>query len=40
MWLRTTTCYRKVGGEWLVTHEHNSVPFDVETGKASLALQP
>jgi hypothetical protein len=25
---------------WMVTHEHNSVPFDAETGKASLDLKP
>ena len=40
MWWRATVCYRKIGGEWTVTHEHNSVPFDVETGKASLDLKP
>ena len=40
MWWRVTTCYRKSGGEWMITHEHGSVPFDVETGKASLGLKP
>ena len=40
MWWRTTVCFRKVDGKWMVTHEHNSVPFDVQTGKASLDLQP
>ena len=40
MWWRTTVCFRKVDGKWLVTHEHNSVPFDVESGKASLDLKP
>ena len=40
MWWRSTICYRKVDGKWLVTHEHNSVPFNVETGKASLDLKP
>jgi ketosteroid isomerase-like protein len=40
MWLRSTTCFRRVDGKWLVTHEHNSVPFDGATGKASLGLQP
>jgi ketosteroid isomerase-like protein len=40
MWWRATVCYRKIGGKWMVTHEHNSVPFDVETGKASLDLKP
>jgi ketosteroid isomerase-like protein len=40
MWLRSTTCFRRVDGAWRVTHEHNSVPFDGATGNASLALQP
>jgi len=40
MWWRTTVCYRKIRDKWIVTHEHNSVPFDVGTGKASLELQP
>ena len=40
MWWRATVCYRKIDGKWIVTHEHSSVPFDVETGKASLDLKP
>lgn len=40
MWVRATTCYRKIDGTWMVTHEHQSVPFDGETGKASLDLSP
>jgi uncharacterized protein (TIGR02246 family) len=40
MWVRATVCYRKVGGTWLITHEHNSVPFNAETGRASLDLEP
>lgn len=40
MWLRDTVCYRRVDGKWLVTHEHTSVPFDGETGQASVALKP
>ena len=40
MWWRTTVCYRKIDEKWMVTHEHNSVPFDVESGKASLDLKP
>jgi hypothetical protein len=27
-------------GKWTVTHEHDSVPFNVESGKASLDLRP
>lgn len=40
MWWRATYCLRKTDGEWKVTHLHNSVPFDMETGKASLDLKP
>jgi uncharacterized protein (TIGR02246 family) len=40
MWWRATVCYRKIEDKWMVTHEHNSVPFNVETGKASLDLKP
>jgi uncharacterized protein (TIGR02246 family) len=40
MWWRATICYRKLDGKWMVTHEHNSVPFDAESGKASLNLKP
>lgn len=40
MWWRTTVCYRKIDQKWTVTHEHNSVPFEVESGKASLDLKP
>ena len=40
MWWRATVCYRKIDGNWIVTHEHSSVPFDAKTGKAQLDLKP
>ena len=40
MWWRATVCYRKLDGRWLVTHEHASVPFDAQSGQASLGLEP
>ncbi len=40
MWVRDTVCFQKIEGNWVVTHEHTSVPFEAESGKASLALQP
>jgi uncharacterized protein (TIGR02246 family) len=40
MWVRTTMGLQKTGGAWVITHEHNSVPFDAESGKASLDLTP
>jgi uncharacterized protein (TIGR02246 family) len=40
MWVRSTLCFRKTDGAWVVAHEHTSVPFDAESGKASVALKP
>jgi uncharacterized protein (TIGR02246 family) len=40
MWWRATVCYRKLDGDWMVTHEHASVPFDALSGRASLDLEP
>lgn len=37
---RATLCCRKIEGRWMITHSHASVPFDMETGLASLDLQP
>jgi uncharacterized protein (TIGR02246 family) len=37
---RATLCCRKIDGKWMVTHGHSSVPFDMESGKASLDLKP
>jgi ketosteroid isomerase-like protein len=39
-WVRWTTCFRKLGGNWLIVHDHVSVPTDFATGKALLDLQP
>jgi uncharacterized protein (TIGR02246 family) len=40
VWVRATVGYRKIDGEWIVTHEHVSVPFYMETGKAACDLEP
>ena len=40
MWVRATVCLQKIGGSWRIVHEHQSVPFDTETGQAGLDLQP
>jgi uncharacterized protein (TIGR02246 family) len=40
MWVRATACLRKIDGKWMITHEHDSVPFDATSGKASLDLEP
>jgi ketosteroid isomerase-like protein len=40
MFWRATVCFEKLNGQWLVTHEHSSVPFNMETMQASLDLKP
>lgn len=40
VWVRATTCYRKIDGNWLITHDHVSVPLDPESGRALLSLEP
>ena len=40
MWVRATVCFRKTRDKWLITHEHGSVPFDPETGRASVDIKP
>ena len=40
VWLRATSGVRKIGGKWLIVHDHISVPVDFETGKAALDLKP
>jgi uncharacterized protein (TIGR02246 family) len=40
MWVRVTFCWENADGKWLIVHQHNSVPFNPETGKASLEIQP
>jgi ketosteroid isomerase-like protein len=39
-WVRWTTGWRKVAGDWRIVHDQISVPVDFETGKALLNLQP
>jgi SnoaL-like domain len=39
-WLRSTTCFRKIAGNWLIVHDQLSVPLDLESGKALLNLEP
>ncbi|MDG4830097.1 nuclear transport factor 2 family protein [Solwaraspora sp. WMMD1047] len=36
MWVRATTCLRREGDGWTIVHEHASVPFDPDTGRAVL----
>lgn len=39
-WVRATYALRKRNGRWLIVHEHYSVPFDPESGRALHALDP
>ncbi|MGA8036974.1 MAG: nuclear transport factor 2 family protein [Candidatus Acidiferrales bacterium] len=39
MWWRSTTGFRRCKGRWLIVHEHNSIPFNPQTGQASLDLK-
>jgi len=40
MWWRETLGWQKLDGQWLVINAHDSVPFDVSTGKGSTDLKP
>lgn len=39
-WVRWTQCWRKTNGAWQITHEHISVPVDMEGNKALMNLTP
>ncbi len=39
-WLRWTTCFRKIEGNWLIVHDHVSVPVDPQSRMALLDLAP
>jgi ketosteroid isomerase-like protein len=38
--VRVTDVYRKINGNWLIVHEHVSVPVDLETGKPDVSSKP
>jgi ketosteroid isomerase-like protein len=39
-WVRWTACLRRVNGDWLIAHDHVSVPLDVESGRGLVNLEP
>jgi uncharacterized protein (TIGR02246 family) len=39
-WVRATSCCQRSNGGWLVTHEHISMPVDLESGTAVMDLAP
>ncbi|MFF3604148.1 YybH family protein [Streptomyces sp. NPDC002463] len=40
MWVRVTFYFRKIDGEWLITHDQVSVPLDILGGKGVVDLEP
>jgi uncharacterized protein (TIGR02246 family) len=38
--VRVTDVYKKARGQWLIVHEHVSVPVDLETDKPDLSSKP
>ena len=40
MWVRITLCFHKTADKWEITHEHQSVPFDMQSFQARLDLKP
>ena len=40
VWVRWTGCLRKIDGQWLIAHDHVSVPLDFASGRALLNLEP
>ena len=39
-WVRTTNGLRRIGSNWLISHEHVSLPVDMSTRSAVMDLQP
>jgi PhnB protein len=41
LWFRQTICLERAGGDWKITHEHESVPLAMDgSGRAEVALEP
>ena len=38
--VRVTDVYKKTRGQWLIIHEHVSLPVDLDTGKPDLSSKP
>jgi ketosteroid isomerase-like protein len=38
--VRATLGLRRIEGDWRIVHDHESVPWDPETGKGSTGLEP
>ena len=40
MWVRVTVCCRRTNDQWLITHEHVSLPIEMPGGRALTDLTP
>ena len=40
MWARATLGLRRIGGEWRIVHDHESVPWDPQTRLGVIDLPP
>lgn len=40
MWVRATMGLQNAAGRWIITHQHDSVPFDAQTGAAVFDQAP
>ncbi len=40
LWVRQTNCFRLVDGQWLMFHDHVSLPTDFATGQSLMGLSP
>lgn len=40
LWMRATNGLRKINGEWMVVHDHVSVPVDITTRTPAMDLTP
>lgn len=39
-WFRWTAVFQKIGGKWLIVHDHTSLPTEFSTGEARQDLVP
>jgi ketosteroid isomerase-like protein len=40
MWVRATLGLRRIDGDWRIVHDHESVPWDPQTGRGLIDLSP
>ena len=39
-WVRVTSGLQRMNGQWMIVHEHISMPFDMQTMRAAVDLRP